>query len=144
MAVEEVPQIPTYKLLPPMYQLAARLGTSGNLNDLVIKVASQLHNCFFDFSDLLGNYACWPCQVWQKHIIHICPPCYNMSRPRLVFYYYIPQLITKTAREHPYHVLPILFALKNAQLDCKYIKGSKHLPNDVSISKCYNPPHVMV
>ena len=47
MAVEEVPQIPTYKLLPPMYQLAARLGTSGNLNDLVIKVASQLHNCFF-------------------------------------------------------------------------------------------------
>jgi hypothetical protein len=38
MAEKEVPQIPTYKLLPPMYQLAARLGTSGNLNDLVFKV----------------------------------------------------------------------------------------------------------
>ena len=67
----------TYKLLPPMYQLAARLGTSGNLNDLVFK------------------------------------------------------LITNTAREHPYHVLPKLFALKNVQLDCRYyIKGSKQLPPD--------------
>ena len=77
LATEEVPQIPTYKLLPPMYQLAARLGTSGNLSQLVFK------------------------------------------------------LISNTAREHPFHVLPILFALKNAQLDCRYIPGSKQLPHDV-------------
>ena len=63
--VQEIPQIPTYMLLPLMYQLTARLGTLGNLDDLVLK--------------------------------------------------------TNAGREHPFHMLPILFALKKAQLDCKYI-----------------------
>ena len=52
--------IPTHKFLPPMYELAARLGTSGNLNQLV------------------------------------------------------QQLITKTAKEQPYHGMPVLMAPKNA------------------------------
>ena len=33
-----------------------------------------------------------------------------------------------TAREHPYHVIPVLMALKNAQLDCKYLgSASEHI-----------------
>lgn len=68
LAVQEMPQIPTYKLLPPMYQLAARLGGAGGLNELLVG------------------------------------------------------LIRTTAKEHPYHVLPTLFALRNAQLDYSFSK----------------------
>ena len=60
--------IPTYKFLPPMYQLAARLGTSGNLNQLVQQVSEEVQHSRISALDLI-----WLQLAKLKHALIFCP-----------------------------------------------------------------------
>ena len=82
LVFKELPDIPTYRLVPLLYQMAARM--SGVKNKDGTEFSAVLYNC-----------------------------------------------IQRCALDHPHHVLPIVFALRNANLD-EYCEKNKPPPGDGS------------
>lgn len=109
-----VKKIPSYKFLPLMYQLAARMGTkmvSGMAEDMgfhsvLYNVIIRLFQSFFKLKHNL--------------LVHLS------VRP--------PQLMCRACTEHPHHTLFIIFALVNANKDKAFCMTtvSKGVPSQSS------------